>query len=152
MHKFYTDAMFGKLSRFLRFLGYDTLYRRTESVEEMLEVSKKNDRIVLTSSQSVDSLCIKRQIRSVHLTSIEISDQLRNIKSIFDIIITFPPDNSRCSMCNGTLTSRNKSEVQDRIPEGTALHYDDFWECDTCAKIFWLGSHWEDIKSTIENL
>lgn len=144
--------MFGKLTRFLRFLGFDTLYRRNESVEEMLEESKQNERIVLSSSQSISSSCKKQQIQSIHLTSTDISDQLKDIKAILDITINFPPDNLRCSVCNGSLASRNKSEVVDRIPEGTAKHYDDYWECNSCSKIFWLGSHWEDIKKTIEEI
>ncbi len=48
MNKFYADSMLGKLSRFLRFFGYDTLYRTSESIGEMLATSSKEKRIVLS--------------------------------------------------------------------------------------------------------
>ncbi|MCK5305202.1 MAG: hypothetical protein KAJ72_08120, partial [Candidatus Heimdallarchaeota archaeon] len=51
MNKFYADSMLGKLARFLRFLGYDTLYRSEESVEKMLETSFEDNRIVLSKSK-----------------------------------------------------------------------------------------------------
>ena len=43
-------------------------------------------------------------------------------------------------------------EIIDRIPRGTAQHYDDFWQCNECDKVYWLGSHWEDIKRIIERV
>jgi uncharacterized protein with PIN domain len=55
----------------------------------------------------------------------------------------------RCSLCNGNLTEVSKSSIIDRIPEGTSKRYEEFWECDSCTQIFWLGSHWEDIKRII---
>ena len=154
MFRFYADSMLGKLSRFLRFLGYDTLYRREETVEEMLVISKNDSRIILSSSQSVHSLCKKQNIESIFLSSIEISDQLKVIKSNLNLEYQVPvnPDLMRCSVCNGSLKSKTKIEILSRIPEGTAKHYDNFWECESCSKIFWLGSHWEDIKRIISKL
>lgn len=144
--------MFGKLSRFLRFLGFDTLYRREQTVDEMLEESKQNNRVVISSSKNVIQLCEKNKIQYIYLTSAEISEQLKSIKDKFNLNVIYPPTNIRCSMCNGSLTKRNKNEVIDRILEGTAQNYEEFWECDSCSKIFWLGSHWEDIKKTIAEL
>ena len=152
MHKFYTDSMLGKLARFLRFLGYDTLYRSEETIDEMLEESFRSTRILISQSQKVISLSEKKKIQSIYLDSIDISSQLQKIRDTLDFSIIFPPETMRCSVCNGNLTSKEKQELLDRIPEGTAKHYDEFWECDSCAKIFWLGSHWEDIKRVIDDL
>lgn len=144
--------MLGKLARFLRFLGYDTLYRREQTVDEMLEASKQNNRIVVSSSRSIIQLCKKNDIQQIYLKSTEVSEQLKSIKDKFDLNVIYPPINMRCSVCNGSLTKRSKNEVINRILEGTAKNYEEFWECDSCSKIFWLGSHWEDIKKTIAEL
>ena len=53
MCKFYADSMLGKLSRYLRFLGFDTLYRTDESIDEMLQISVDDNRNVLSRSQEV---------------------------------------------------------------------------------------------------
>jgi uncharacterized protein with PIN domain len=144
--------MFGKLARFLRMLGYDTLYRKAESVEEMLSESKQNNRLVVSGSGKIISICNKQQIESIYISSNDISEQLKEIKEGLQIIINFPPKEMRCSLCNGHLSSKNKSDIIDRIPEGTSKRYEEFWECDSCSQIFWLGSHWEDIKRIIQKL
>ncbi len=144
--------MLGKLARFLRFLGYDTLYRSKESIDEMLEESFQSKRILISQSQKVILLSEKKKTQSIHLTSTDISSQLQEIRESLGLSIIFPPETMRCSVCNGNLSFKEKQELLDRIPEGTAKHYDEFWECDSCAKIFWLGSHWEDIKRVIEEI
>jgi len=152
MSKFYADSMFGKLARFLRLLGHDTLYRRDETIDDMISESKQSERIIISSSEKVNSLSKKHQTHSIILSSTEISDQLKEILQTLEMTVSFPPTEMRCSLCNGVLSSKEKVEILDKIPEGTAKHYNEFWECDSCSQIFWLGSHWEDIKRTIEEI
>ena len=149
MSKFYADSMLGKLSRFLRFLGYDTLYRIEEDIETMLINAKENNRIILSQARKVIQLSNKKEITSIMMPTTNIVDQLRVLKQEIDLDLGIPPKRMRCSMCNGELQDRNKNEIEDKIPKGTFEYYDTFWECKECGKIFWLGSHWEDIKRTI---
>jgi len=150
MFSYYADSMFGKLARFLRMLGFDTKYRKEETVDEMLDLSKLEGRVVLSSSAMVNSKCKKLRIQSIKLSSTDISEQLEEVEKTLDFIIPFPPKKFRCSLCNGNLTSVNKSSILDRIPEGTSKTYEEFWECESCSQIFWLGSHWEDIKRILQ--
>ncbi len=152
MSNFYADSMLGKLSRYLRLLGFDTLYRNTESVNEMLQVSENDNRIVLSRSQDVFQSCSKRKIQTFLISNIEVSEQLKEIKDNFNTNFAYPPLKMRCSVCNGDLKEKSKLDILNRIPEGTAKNYDDFWECSKCFQIYWLGSHWEDIKKTISEL
>ena len=144
--------MLGKLSRFLRFLGYNTLYRTEESVEEMLEISSSEERIVLSQAKQVVALCNKRNIQALSMPTTNISDQLLKLKSNLNLVFQIPPSEMRCSMCNGDLNKREKEEILESIPEGTAKHYDVFWQCSSCNKIYWMGSHWEEIKNILENI
>ena len=152
MYKFYADSMLGKLSRYLRFLGFDTLYRTDESIDEMLQISVDDNRNVLSRSQKVFQLCKKREIKTLFLTNISVSGQLREIRDNLNVDFTCHPLKMRCSVCNGDLKKKSKLDILNRIPEGTAKEYDDFWECSKCFKIYWVGSHWEDIKKTISEL
>lgn len=144
--------MLGKLSRFLRFLGYDTLYRTQESINEMLETAREEDRIILTRSDEIIQMCKKRNLHNLFITNIEVSEQLKEIKASFSLNIVYPPSKMRCSVCNDDLKVRNKEEIIDKIPEGTEKNYNDFWECRGCFKIYWMGSHWQDIKKTISEI
>jgi len=150
--KFYADSMLGKLSRFLRFFGFDTLYRTQITVEEMLQVSLAENRIVLSQSKQVIHQSNKQKIQAVTMPTTTIVDQLVELKNQLNLDYALPPFQMRCSMCNNELEERTKNEVIDKIPKGTAKYYDVFWECEVCGKVFWLGSHWEDIKKIIKEV
>ncbi|MHA2358165.1 MAG: Mut7-C RNAse domain-containing protein [Candidatus Heimdallarchaeaceae archaeon] len=152
MIKFYSDSMLGKLSRFLRFFGFDTLYRSQESVEEMLQTSLKENRIVLSQARQVIQQCNKQEIQAVAMPTSSIVDQLVVLKTQLKLEYILPPPHLRCSMCNGDLEEKAKDEVSDKIPEGTSKYYEEFWECKDCGKVYWLGSHWEDIKKIIKEV
>ena len=149
MNKFYADSMLGKLARFLRFLGYDTLYRRDESVEEMLETSNNASRLILTKSEDIIQKCQKLDISFVQILDNEINLQLKHLQDDISLEITIPPLNARCSLCNHELHETEKQKIIHLIPEGTAEHHHRFWQCSSCEKIYWIGSHWKDIKKTI---
>jgi uncharacterized protein with PIN domain len=149
MNKFYADSMLGKLARFLRFLGYDTLYRSEESVEKMLETSIEDNRIVLSKSKDIVNKCNKLSIKSFFMSANEIEYQLRVLHNVLHLEMSTPPLNTRCSMCNNELIEKNKEEIINLIPKRTASHHDRFWQCSACGKIYWIGSHWKDIEKTI---
>ncbi|MHA1224578.1 MAG: Mut7-C RNAse domain-containing protein [Candidatus Heimdallarchaeaceae archaeon] len=152
MNKFYADSMLGKLSRFLRFFGYDTLYRTSESIGEMLATSSKEKRIVLSQSKDVIRVCKKNNIKSLQVPTTTIQDQLKLLKKELALDFSIPPKTMLCSICNGKLDKKDKEELLDQIPKGTAKFYTDFWQCKNCGKVFWMGSHWEDIKRIITEI
>jgi uncharacterized protein with PIN domain len=40
--------------------------------------------------------------------------------------------------------------VRDRVPEESLKAFDVFWVCGSCGGVYWRGSHWDQIVSTIE--
>ena len=141
--------MLGKLARFLRFLGYDTLYRREESIEKMLEISYQNNRIVLSKSSDIVNRCDKLNVKSLLINTNDIDYQLKVLREMFHLEMSIPPLKTRCSVCNNELIEKNKQEIINLIPDSTAKYHDRFWQCSNCGKIYWLGSHWKDIEKII---
>ncbi|MCG3225350.1 MAG: hypothetical protein H7645_00410 [Candidatus Heimdallarchaeota archaeon] len=152
MLRFYADSMLGKLSRFLRFFGYSTLYRSEETVEAMIETAQINDLIILSQSKLVVNTCQKQNVKAFSLPTSSIDEQLKILKSELEIEFVVPPKEMLCSLCNSNISKKEKDEIIDKIPKGTAQNYDDFWQCNECDKIYWLGSHWENIKRIIERV
>lgn len=151
-HVFYADAMLGKLARFLRMLGYDTLYRMSEPVLEMLVVAAKEGRVVLSRAKNVCDLANAMGIQSILLTETDIVKQLRQLKEQLNLEFTCPPSPARCSVCNGTLERVSKEKLIQLLPQKTAQQYNEFWRCKKCSKIYWFGSHWKDICTKIDSI
>jgi uncharacterized protein with PIN domain len=43
-----------------------------------------------------------------------------------------------------------KAHIADRVEKNTFIHYEEFWECPKCGKVYWQGAHWPKILATIE--
>lgn len=158
--KFLTDCMLGRLSRFLRIFGYDTLFAKDledESNtavpdEELAKVARNENRIVLTKDKLFSKISAPD---SIFLEGKDVYQYLAQIKSKFKSIFEFKLKKSRCSVCNSTLTRvKNKEEVKGLVNEGTYEHISEFYRCNNeiCKKIYWYGTHIEDILQKIKNI
>ncbi len=137
--RFIADAHLGGLARFLRMLGFDTLYRDTLADREIAELAASEQRIVLTRDR--DLLMHRAIIHGYFVRDERPRAQLCDVIRRFDLALRAPL--SRCLRCNCRLTPIGKDAVRDRLPARTALYYDEFWTCTGCARIYWKGSHWQ---------
>ena len=156
--KFLIDAMLGKLARFLRMFGFDTIY--ANDLEEFFELSpvpdhklidyaKKNERIIITKDLPLHKIFKER---SVHLKGEGIYNYLNQLNKTLNLNFNFKIKQARCSICNSKLKKvKNKDFIKDLVLEETFKHHDEFYQClnPQCKKIYWEGSHILDIKSRL---
>jgi len=158
--KFLVDSMLGKLARFLRIFGYDTVYAndlvsyfKLNPVpdDKLVLYAKKNNRYIITK----DELLYKNYIeKGIHLKGEGIYNYLNQLKRALKLNVEFKITKARCSICNSPLKKiKNKYVVKDLILKESFNHYDEFFECVNlhCKKIYWEGSHIANIKNNIEN-
>ncbi len=155
--KFITDRMLGRLTRWLRLLGYDALGIKKQDNEDdiMLLIAKKEGRILLSRDRVLMRKAIKRGLRAYLVQSPNIIEQLKEMHAEFDI--EFEPKMDRCSLCNSMIRKVLPSEMElvkqkeyvylIRLESGT-----EFWICDSCGQVYWLGKHWDNIRKTIDRL
>lgn len=138
---FIIDVNLGKLARYLRIAGFDTLYSNSYEDSEIAEISVKEDRIVLTRDRDL----LKRSIikRGYWIRSQNAILQYHTVLERFDLKDSVAIY-SRCPSCNGELQVADKKDILDRIPHKTAKYYDDFKICRECGKIYWKGSHYHN--------
>jgi len=97
--KFILDVHLGKLAKRLRLLGFDTLYRNDLEDNEVVEISLKEKRIILT--RDIGLLKNKKVTHGYWLRSQQPKRQLREIVSRFDLKNLIRPF-TRCLECNGS--------------------------------------------------
>jgi uncharacterized protein with PIN domain len=146
--KFLTDRMLGKLTRWLRILGYDTLYSPPfKSDKDIVEEAKKESRILLTRDTK---LARNFTVPTLLIESQDIEGQLR------EVVIRFLLDTktflfSRCPLCNEELDKISKLKVKEekKIPNGVKRSIDEFRYCKRCDKYYWEGNHHQRIKECL---
>ncbi|CUS95960.1 hypothetical protein JGI3_01123 [Candidatus Kryptobacter tengchongensis] len=136
--KFVADVMLGKLARWLRLIGYDTVYNPKLSTKELIKIANEENRIFITRSKRVaEELGAKNfYIVKAEKFKEQLSEIIKNLNLDTEANLF-----SRCSICNTEIIEIEKSSVIDLIPEETAKSFDEFYKCPKCGKIYWGGSH-----------
>ena len=136
--RFIADAMLGRLARWLRFLGFDTLYFAHISDRKLISIALEQERLILTRDTGLvqrkavrEHVCIHENNPADQLVEVVNALQLKDFSHF-----------SRCVACNGLLTRiPDKAEVKDSVPEFVFLTKQVFSRCSECGKLYWEGSH-----------
>ncbi len=146
---FILDVHLGKLARQLRMLGFDTLYETDYADDQIAAIAFDQNRIVLTR----DIPLLKRKaikwgywLRSQHP-----DEQLIELIQYFDLLKFIKPF-SRCIACNGLITIVDKNLIMHDLQAQTKDCFDEFYQCSSCEKIYWKGSHYENMLRRIGQL
>ena len=145
--RFILDAHLGKLAKYLRMFGFDTLYKNDYPDKTIRQTAAQESRIILTRDR--DLLNHKDVTHGYYVRSIDPKDQLTEIMAKFDLYPQAKPF-SRCLNCNNVLLSINKEEIAGLIDPDTFRIYNEFFKCMSCDKIFWKGSHYQHMKEFME--
>jgi uncharacterized protein len=140
---FIVDVNLGKLARRLRMLGFDALYHNRYQDDEIAAIAAAEHRIVLSRDRRL--LFIKRITHGYWVRSVNPEQQVREVLARFDLSRQVRPF-QRCIDCNGQLKPVDKAEIFDQLEPKTQLFYQDFLRCGTCGKVYWEGSHVEDMR------
>lgn len=135
---FIADVNVGRLARYLRATGIDTLYDPAWNDAHIAEIIRHEQRILLTRDMRL--LMRRHVIYGRYIRTTDPVEQLREVIDFFGLAQHLAPF-SRCLGCNATLKQVQKEEVLDRLEPLTRKYYSSFSRCPRCDKIFWPGSH-----------
>ncbi len=147
--RFVLDTHLGKLASGLRMLGFDSLYRNDFRDEELIRLSVDEPRTLL----SRDRLLLENPsvMRGYRVQATDPREQLLEVIRRFDLMGSFLPF-ERCIRCNALLRVVPKEQVSGRLQALTRTHFDEFWLCPGCDRIYWKGSHYQKMFAFIEGL
>lgn len=139
------DRTVGRLARYLRMLGYDTVWDERASAGELLRRAETEQRVVLTR----DTLLMERRavrrgmVRAVLIRADLVAAQLQQVREELGLRRAGPP---RCLVCNGALVHMPAAEARPRVPAYVAATQTRFAYCPACDRVTWPATHWEDMQ------
>lgn len=143
--RFVADNMLGSLARWLRMLGYDTVYSREMTDAELVRLANDEKRQILTRDKDLAS-----KPNATMVAPDDLDAQLQTVRDAFQL--RYEESAIRCSTCNGDLVAVAKEEVAGSVPAGALECNDEFWRCRACGKVYWKGTHWHGIMDRLRRL
>ena len=152
--QFVADAMLGKLARWLRMMGYNTLCAADMPVDDddLLNIALDENRILLTRDQELYRRAKEMKILAVYLNGKDIVDQLVQLVQEINLELQNSPSTLVCPSCNGRLVEVSKRDVVGLVPATVLDTHDRFWICQSCGQIYWEGNHWKKIRETVRRV
>jgi uncharacterized protein with PIN domain len=151
--------MLGKLTRFLRIFGYDTIY--ANDLEEILGVRPipdesladyafKNERIIITRDYP-----FYKKFRTHKICLLEgenVYNYLNQLKHKLNLNFKFDIKNARCAICNSNLIKvENIDSIKNDVKPQTFKFHSEFYQCSNCKKVYWKGTHIDKIIKNLRN-
>jgi len=147
MTTFLADAMLGRLAKWLRILGYDTLYGARWDDNELARRARAEGRVLLTRD---GELARRRGLRVLFISQQELEPQLA------EVLAAYPPPLdglfSRCPECNALLQDIPKEGVRGQVPPYVYETQQRFRQCPACQRFYWQGTHWQRMRERLAEL
>ena len=148
--KFIADGMLGKLTRWLRMLGYNVKYSNKLDDVQLIMMAKRVRRILLTRDLELYQQATAKEVDIFYLEGKTEGEKLAELAKRFKIKLDIDMTKSRCPKCNTQVKTIPKEKIADKVEKSTFAHYNEFWECPKCGQIYWQGAHWTRIRKTLE--
>lgn len=147
--RFVLDVHLGRLARYLRLAGFDSLYDNAYADREIVELSTRDDRTVLTRDVGLLKHAALRRGHWLRATAPRA--QFAEVVRRFDLRGRFTPF-TRCMICNGRLEDLAADAARGRVPRRVAASFDRFRLCGVCRRVYWRGSHYERLLRLLEDV
>ncbi|WP_089758007.1 Mut7-C RNAse domain-containing protein [Halarsenatibacter silvermanii] len=145
--RFVLDAHLGKLASYLRMMGFDAWYHNDYDDPELARIQKEEERVLLSRDRG---LLQRKKVKLGHLIiSDDPARQLQEVVARYRLQENIN-EFGRCPECNSLLKKVDKEQIIDRLKPLTKKYYDNFKLCPGCARIYWRGSHYNNIKKMID--
>jgi len=144
---FIADAMLGSLSRWMRMLGFDVAYEAHIPDEELVRRALQDRRVLLTRDRKLPN---EWTVPDLYLVEADTTlPQLREVLEAFDLEGSVRPF-TRCSLCNAKLVEPTAEQIANGVPAYVRSTTTVFRACPICGRIYWRGTHTDDMWRVLE--
>lgn len=148
--RFTADRNLGKLAKWLRILGYDTLYDRENADRNFLRRVAAGGRIALTRKQGLARLS-QQPGRLVVVKADRVEKQIGEVTTALNLTPDPGKRLTRCLRCNEPLGEVDREAVEGLVPAYVFEKYDRFLRCPSCLGIFWPGTHHQRVEEELRS-
>jgi len=150
---FIVDSNAGKLARWLRMMGYDTLFFNDIEDGRLVDMAMKQGRVVVTRDTQIAK---RRVVASGNLRVVLTRDDDPR-KQLLQVMKELGLDCrerqfTRCLECNRRLVPRSREEVKDLVPPYVFSTQTQYMQCPSCSRVYWQGTHWQRMKRALEEI
>lgn len=148
--------MLGRLARWLRLLGFDTLYYPYLEDSLLLRAAREDQRIILTRDTRI--VKVRDVGRHLLLRENDSFEQLQEVIHEFSLghyihnLLLGTDPVSRCSLCNGTLDEISCEDAKGSVPDYVLTTAGGFKRCRDCGKHYWRGTHRERLLAKLREI
>lgn len=146
---FAAEKTLGRLTKWLRLLGFDTRYEPELTGKKFIETLEK-DRVLLTRTRRIQNQFASSQL--IFIESDHLMQQLNQIFRELGLKASQIRPFSRCLQCNASIVIVEKASVLGRVPDYIFEIHDRFQKCPECDRIYWPGSHTRRSLDKIQQL
>ena len=149
--KFIVDQNVGKLARWLRMMGYDTVFFDGRDDAHLVAIALAESRLILTRDTQImqRGVITSGRLKAVLINSDEPEAQIRQVIDTLNLDCRFRPF-ATCLECNQPLEERSQEEVKGRVPPYVFQTQSQYMECPACHRIYWRGTHWAAMTRTLD--
>jgi len=150
--RFIVDANVGKLARWLRMLGYDTVFINNIDDGELVSIALRERRVIVTKDTRI---ILRRVVASGRVKAVLIEyddpgDQFRQLARA--VKLDQEHKFTRCLECNQPLEPRGRDEVEGLVPPYVFETQSQYHQCPACRRIYWRATHWQHMSQVLDTL
>jgi len=148
--KFTSNHNVGKLGRWLRMIGYDTVFFDGRDDAHLVAIALAESRLILTRDTQIiqRGIITSERLKAILINSDEPEAQIRQVIDTLNLDCQFRPF-AICLECNQTLEEMGQEEIKGRVPPYVFRTQSQYMECPTCHRVYWKGTHWVTMTQTL---
>ena len=150
--RFIVDVNVGRLAKWLRVLGYDTLFPTDAGDNELVRIGLREERIIVTKDSGIAErrVATTGRLRVVLIQHDDIQSQIRQVISALNL--NNNGQFTRCIPCNELLIDLSRESAKEEVPPYVFETQEEFMRCPTCGRIYWRGTHWANMDRELAQL
>ena len=151
--KFIVDSNVGRLARWLRIAGFDTVFINDLDDNRLVKLALSEGRVLLTK----DTQILKRRVATTGrlkvllIESEKVKEQLCQVVKALKLAEKIKPF-TLCLECNQPLVPKDKEEVKGLVPPYVFKTQTQYMQCPACNRIYWRGTHWQRMSWELEKI